>query len=620
MVRVAFTILGAPGGEASQSTRLQRPPAEDLSSDEVLEALLTDPDAAKRWCPAEETWHAGKYFTLKFKKKERAAVARSSLLRMDNAGYGFLHDSFLYYFAALGLRCRKTPKLGLSVLDPVAGPQQNSWFGMARRRMHASPATWRLPAEFLGGLLTWEEAAALVQEVLVANPRPGWPDVLLSLVRGRRRPETADDALLAGVERALLHKRPGVFGKAGEDTALVSEVYHYLRDGARLPAERQGWLEPLLRRLRETGPRWLRSAEPTSWPLPALRAHRESVSCVAVLDDGRVVSGGEDGQVVLWDQEMGNWQVLYRHEGLVLAVTVSGDGRVVASGGWDNCVRRAVDGVPDPEPLLRHDGAVLAVAVSGDGRVVASGGEDNCVRRAVDGVPDPEPLLRHDGGVLAVAVSGDGRVVASGGYDRWVRRAVDGVPDPEPLLRHDDWVKAVAVSGDGRVVASGGDDKCVRRAVDGVPDPEPLLRHDGLVNAVAVSGDGRVVVSGGDDQCVRRAVDGVADPGPLLRHDDRVMAVAVSGDGRVVAGGGDDQCVRRAVDGVPDPGPLLRHDNRVMAVAVSGDGRIVAGGGGQVRASGGGRRCRPGTPAPARRPGQGRGGERRRPHRRRRGG
>src|SRR5204863_68321 len=97
------------------------------------------------------------------------------------------------------------------------------------------------------------------------------------------------------------------------------------------------------------------------------------------------------------------------------------------SGGYDGAVRRAVAGRADAQPLYRHDGSVRAVAVSGVGpdQVIVSGGYDGAVRRAVAGRADAQPLYRHDGPVRAVAVSGVGpdQAIVSGGYDRCVRMA-----------------------------------------------------------------------------------------------------------------------------------------------------------------------------------------------------
>jgi WD40 repeat protein len=61
---------------------------------------------------------------------------------------------------------------------------------------------------------------------------------------------------------------------------------------------------------------------------------------VAALPDGRVVSGGADGRVLLWEAaEPGSQpRELGRHEGLVRAVAALPDGRVV-SGGDDERVR-----------------------------------------------------------------------------------------------------------------------------------------------------------------------------------------------------------------------------------------------------------------------------------------
>jgi hypothetical protein len=111
-----------------------------------------------------------------------------------------------------------------------------------------------------------------------------------------------------------------------------------------------------------------------------LGTHDFWVWAVAALGDGRVVSGGDDGRVRLWDPTAPGAPVeLGTHHGRVRAVAALGDGRVV-SGGDDNRVRLWDPTAPGaPVELGTHHGSVRAVAALGDGRVV-SGGADNRVR------------------------------------------------------------------------------------------------------------------------------------------------------------------------------------------------------------------------------------------------
>ncbi len=324
-----------------------------------------------------------------------------------------------------------------------------------------------------------------------------------------------------------------------------------------------------------------------------LGRHDGWVAAVAVLADGRVVSGGDDGRVLVWDPaHLGVGPAeLGRHDSRVAAVAVLADGRVVSGGDdgrvlvWDP----AHLGV-GPAELGRHDSRVSAVAVLADGRVV-SGGDDGRVLvwdPAHLGV-GPAELGRHDGWVAAVAVLADGRVV-SGGDDKrvlvWdpahlgVGPAELGRHDSRELGRDDSRVRAVAGLADGRVV-SGGDDGRVLvwdPAHPGV-GPAELGNLDGWLLAVAVLADGRVV-TGGDDGRVLvwdPAHLGVG-PAELGRHDSRVSAVAVLADGRVVTGGSD----RRVLVWDPahlgvGPAELGRH-SWVTAVAVLADGRVVTGG------------------------------------------
>jgi WD40 repeat protein len=70
-----------------------------------------------------------------------------------------------------------------------------------------------------------------------------------------------------------------------------------------------------------------------------LGRHEGPVSAVAWSSDGRVVSGGDDGRVLLWDPAVPGKPAteLGRHEISVIALAWSSDGRVV-SGGEDRKV------------------------------------------------------------------------------------------------------------------------------------------------------------------------------------------------------------------------------------------------------------------------------------------
>ena len=416
----------------------------------------------------------------------------------------------------------------------------------------------------------------------------------------------------AGVDRVLAHVRQAVAANPASTAvatvfAAVTGQAHNLRPTQ--PLHQSGYI---LRQL------WLQAAElaeddlardisillqarPGSYLFPRWTTRRASralsgelgrlddwVLAVAVLPDGRVVTGGRDGRVLLWDPAHPGTALaeLGRHRGDVEAVAMLPDGRVV-SGGRDRRVLVWDPAHPGTAPveLGRHDDRVLAVAALPDGRVVTGG--DDWDRRVLVWDPAhpgtaPVELGRHKGFVRAMAALPDGRVV-TGGDNRQVLVWDPAHPGTAPaeLGRHQSTVWVLALLPDGRVITGGLDGRMLvwDPAHPGTAQVE-LGRHKGFLWAMAVLPDGRVVTSGDNRRVVvwDPARPGTA-PAELGRHDDRVNAVAVLPDGRVVTGGED----RRVLVWDParprtTPAESGRRNDRVNAVAVLPDGRVITGG------------------------------------------
>lgn len=224
-------------------------------------------------------------------------------------------------------------------------------------------------------------------------------------------------------------------------------------------------------------------------------------------DGARVLVGGLDGALTAWDPSTGeavpvdDWPA---HAEGVTCLDVLPDGRIV-SGGYDMAIR--VWPATGRDALLTlegHERTVWALAPSPDGALLASGGSDG---RAV--VWDLRAgvarfTATHPAGVTGVAFTPDGAHLLTSSDDGHLRRW--DVATGQELAAHrvsDRTLYDLALSPDGALAATVGDGAVhLTRVADGAA--VRAWSAPGVQLAVAFSPDGAWILGGARSGALRR--------------------------------------------------------------------------------------------------------------------
>jgi len=281
-----------------------------------------------------------------------------------------------------------------------------------------------------------------------------------------------------------------------------------------------------------------------------LRGHGGPVRALAISPDGtRAVSGSFDTSAIRWSLARNSAeQVLRFHDGAVNAVAILRDGRII-TGGADAHIAIWSPGRQQPDNVLDgHTAPIAGLAVSPDGTMLASASWDRTVRLWPLAGGASRVLEGNAQNVNGVAFTPDGKNVVSAGYDAtlhiWPVSAasensnaiITNVPAP---------LNAVAIAPDGEIVTAGANGKVYFLTTTGTSLGEVEASPTPVV-ALAVSPDGKLVAAAGIrgsvaiiERNTRKLVHTLVGPGLP------VWSLAFFPDSRTLLTGGADRMIRR---------------------------------------------------------------------------
>lgn len=334
----------------------------------------------------------------------------------------------------------------------------------------------------------------------------------------------------------------------------------------------------------------------TGIPVFTLR-HNGPVLSVAYSPNGRFIgTGSADGTARLWNAADGQSLAMFRHpSGVsrgddVQMVSFSPDSTRFLTVGGDRFARLFDVSQPEKDPLLLdHRDQVNTARFSHSGRTIATGGANNFARIWDASTGEQKFELEGGGRISDLAFSPDDTLLATAGGNDTTARVwnLERRTSIAIITAHKSGVESVTFSPDGRsVVTTGRDGKGYIVRTESGFTQGLLVRHHGPVNASAFSPDGELVATASDDGAAR-LWDATVDPsGPLPRADARRIGghvlpaparrgpfVAFSPDGRRILSAGADGTAR--LWGPGDGLVSLQHGGPVNTGFFSRDGKTV---------------------------------------------
>lgn len=283
-----------------------------------------------------------------------------------------------------------------------------------------------------------------------------------------------------------------------------------------------------------------------------LVGHLSPVSTVAISPNGKIIaSGGFDNTIKLWNLQTGELICsIMGHSKPVLEVAFNPDGKLLVSGSVANSIKLWD---LSTQSLIRaftgHSESVvsLSVDISPDGQMIASGSDDQKVK--IWQLSDGKLLqtFKDSRGFNAVAFSPDGKIIAGGSSDNSVKLwdLASGAL-VNNFTGHTRDVNAIAFSPNGKILASASSDNTIKIwHLSSGKLIRTIYGHSDWVRAVAFYPCEPILISASEDRTIKLWQ---VNTGELLHtlqgHSKDVNAISVSKNGETIVSGSSDKTIK----------------------------------------------------------------------------
>ncbi|MGC9502902.1 AAA-like domain-containing protein [Baaleninema sp.] len=216
-----------------------------------------------------------------------------------------------------------------------------------------------------------------------------------------------------------------------------------------------------------------------------------------------LVSGGNGGQITLWNEDGTVRRRFTDRSPLVWDATLSPDAGILASAGEDTTVKLwSLDGRLQ-HTLRGHRSRVYDVDFSPDGSYLGSTSEDGYLNLWTLEGQLFSSIPSHQNGVWELDFSPDGGTIATASLDDTIKFWTPEGELLQTLVGRSGGMTSVDFSPDGRFVVGGGAFGYVQLWHR---DGRPLMTlggHESVVWDVSFSPDSKLILSGSDDRTVR---------------------------------------------------------------------------------------------------------------------